>query len=94
MNKKEKKEPKQDITKKENKKPDNGSLIPQYNFKEIEKKWLEFWQSNNIYKFDPKDSGEIFSIDTPPPTVSGVMHLGHAASYSHHDFIARFKRMQ
>ena len=94
MNKKEKKEPKQDITKKENKKPDNGSLIPQYNFKEIEKKWLEFWQSNNIYKFDPKDSGEIFSIDTPPPTVSGVMHLWHAASYSHHDFIARFKRMQ
>jgi len=69
-------------------------FFPQYDFKEVERKWLEFWQVNNIYKFNPKHPGKIFSIDTPPPTVSGIMHLGHAASYSHHDFIARFKRMQ
>ncbi len=78
----------------ETKKPEKEkSLVPPYNFKEVEKKWIEFWKVNDIYKFNPKHPGKIFSIDTPPPTVSGTMHLGHAASYSHHDFIARFKRM-
>ncbi len=69
-------------------------MIPPYDFREFEGKWLEFWQKDNTYKFSTKHPGKIFSIDTPPPTVSGTMHLGHAASYSQHDFIARFKRMQ
>lgn len=60
--------------------------------KAIEKKWQEFWEQEGIYKFDIKKKIE-FSIDTPPPTVSGKMHLGHAFSYSQQDFIARFRRM-
>lgn len=70
------------------------SQVPQYNFEEREKKWLDFWQDSEIFRFNPKMPGKIFSIDTPPPTVSGTMHLGHSASYSQHDFIARYKRMQ
>ncbi len=65
-----------------------------YNFKESEQKWREFWETEGIYTFDPKKKGKIFSIDTPPPTVSGKMHIGHSFSYSQQDFIARFRRMQ
>ena len=68
--------------------------IPTYDFREFEQKYVDFWQKENSYKFNPHHPGKAFSIDTPPPTVSGTMHLGHAASYSQHDFIARFKRMQ
>lgn len=64
-----------------------------YEHKEIENKITEFWKVNNTYKFDYK-RGKIFSIDTPPPTVSGKMHIGHAFSYSQQDFIARYKRMK
>lgn len=58
-----------------------------------EKKILEFWEKEKIYKFDSKRKGEVYSIDTPPPYVSGKMHIGHALSYSHKDFIVRFRRM-
>ena len=61
-------------------------------FEAIEKKWRAFWESEGIYRADLK-SKKIYSIDTPPPTVSGNMHLGHAFSYSQQDFIARFRRM-
>ena len=61
--------------------------------KEIERKTTEFWAKEKIYSFNPKSKKEIFSIDTPPPTVSGNMHVGHAFSYSQQDFIARFKRI-
>lgn len=54
---------------------------------------LRFWEKEKIYKFNAKKKGKIFSIDTPPPTVSGDMHVGHAFSYSQQDFIARFWRM-
>jgi len=64
-----------------------------YNALETEPKWLKFWEKKEIYKFNPKASGEVFSIDTPPPTVSGKMHIGHAYSYAHEDFIARYQRM-
>ncbi|MFG1518913.1 MAG: valine--tRNA ligase [Thermoplasmataceae archaeon] len=59
----------------------------------IERKWLEYWEKNMIYEFKNTQGKEVFSIDTPPPTVSGSMHLGHAFSYPHQDFIARYKRM-
>lgn len=59
-----------------------------------EKKWQQFWEKNKIYKFDLKSKALIYSIDTPPPTVSGKMHLGHAFSYSQQDFIARYHRMK
>jgi valyl-tRNA synthetase len=64
-----------------------------YNPQETEPRWLKFWEKEGINRFSPKDKGEIFSIDTPPPTVSGKMHIGHAYSYSHEDFIARYQKM-
>ncbi len=64
-----------------------------YNAKEVEKRIKNFWEKEKIYKFDTRKKGKIYSIDTPPPTVSGDMHMGHAFSYSQKDFIARFRRM-
>ena len=63
-------------------------------FEEIEKKILRFWEKEGIYKFDSKSKKKIYSMDTPPPTVSGKMHIGHAFSYSQQDFIARYRRMK
>lgn len=68
-------------------------LPKNYNPKESEQKWLEFWEKEKIYAFNPESKAEIYSIDTPPPTVSGKMHLGHSFSYSQQDFVARFQRM-
>ncbi len=60
----------------------------------LETKWSNFWKEQDIYKFDRDHTrDEIFSVDTPPPTVSGSLHLGHAFSYTHPDVIVRFKRM-
>lgn len=70
-----------------------SSLDGKYNFKEAEPKWQKFWQDNQTYKFDEKSSKPVFAIDTPPPTVSGNIHIGHIFSYSQADFVARFKRM-
>ena len=52
-----------------------------------------FWQESGTYHFAPQRQGPVYSVDTPPPTVSGLLHLGHVYSYSHTDFIARFWRM-
>src|SRR3989344_2875100 len=65
-----------------------------YDAKEAEPRLQKFWESEKVYKFDAKSKKPIFSIDTPPPTVSGKMHMGHAFSYSQMDFIARYKRMK
>lgn len=64
-----------------------------YDFKEAEKRIIDFWEREKVFKFNPDKKGKIFSIDMPPPTVSGNMHIGHAFSYSQQDFIARFQRM-
>ena len=64
-----------------------------YNPKEAEPKWQKYWEEQEIYVFHPS-SKPMFSIDTPPPTVSGKMHLGHAFSYTQQDIIARFHRMK
>ncbi|BAB59174.1 tRNA synthetase Val [Thermoplasma volcanium GSS1] len=61
---------------------------------QMEKKWLKYWEDNDIYTFIPSEREKVFTIDTPPPTVSGKMHMGHSFSYSHIDFIARYKRMR
>jgi valyl-tRNA synthetase len=65
-----------------------------YTSDESEKKWLKYWKEKKTYKFNPKTEKEIFSIDFPPPTVSGRMHVGHSFSYAQEDFIARYKRMK
>jgi len=60
----------------------------------LESKWNEIWEQDGIYQFDrTKSRDEIFSIDTPPPTVSGSLHVGHVFSYTHTDTIARYQRM-
>lgn len=64
-----------------------------YNFKEAENKWREFWEKEELYRFDEKSTKKVYSVDTPPPYKSGHIHMGHAFSYSHQDFIIRFKRM-
>ncbi len=64
-----------------------------YNAEEVEEKWRNFWDREKIYKFDKKSKKPIYSIDTPPPTVSGKMHIGHAFSYAQQDFVIRFRRM-
>ncbi len=63
-----------------------------YNFKQVEEKWKKYWEREKIYSFKPGKK-KVYSIDTPPPTLSGEMHIGHAFSYSQQDFIARFQRM-
>lgn len=68
-------------------------LPKRYDPKDSEKKWQKFWEEEGIYRFDPDSDKEIYAIDTPPPTVSGKMHIGHAFSFSQQDFVARYKRM-
>ncbi len=65
-----------------------------YDPKDSEPRWQRFWEDEGVYRFDPDGEGEVYSVDTPPPTVSGKMHLGHAFSYSQQDFIVRYKRMR
>ncbi len=69
-------------------------LTAHYDPLKEEPKIQEFWEKEKVYKFDPKSKKKIFSIDTPPPTVSGKMHIGHAFSYSQQDFVARYRRMR
>ncbi|MDM8334949.1 valine--tRNA ligase [Wolbachia pipientis] len=67
-------------------------LEEKYSFQAIEKKYNILWEGSKVYKW----SGErdnTFAIDTPPPTISGKLHIGHIFSYCHTDFIARFQRM-
>ncbi len=60
----------------------------------VEEKWADAWERDQIYRFDAtKTRDEVFSIDTPPPTVSGSLHVGHVFSYTHTDTIARYQRM-
>lgn len=65
-----------------------------YDFKQSEKEMQSFWKENAVYSFDANRQNEIYSIDTPPPTVSGSLHIGHIFSYAQAEMIARFKRMQ
>src|SRR3954464_3431715 len=61
----------------------------------LEEKWSERWEADGTYRFDrTRERGDVFSIDTPPPTVSGSLHVGHVFSYTHTDVIARFQRMR
>jgi valyl-tRNA synthetase len=61
----------------------------------LEAKWAAAWEREGAYRFDRSAPRErIFSIDTPPPTVSGSLHVGHVFSYTHTDTIARYQRMR
>jgi valyl-tRNA synthetase len=61
----------------------------------LEDKWMARWTAEETYAFvRPSTRAEVYSIDTPPPTVSGSLHVGHVFSYTHTDLVARFQRMQ
>jgi valyl-tRNA synthetase len=61
----------------------------------LEERWAQVWQEQGTYLFDrSKTREQVFSIDTPPPTVSGTLHVGHVFSYTHTDVVARFQRMR
>ncbi len=69
------------------------SLSKHYHPNAVEPRLQAFWQEAGVYHFSSGAEGPVYSIDTDPPTVSGHLHLGHAYSYSHTDFMARFWRM-
>src|SRR4051794_18491734 len=61
----------------------------------LEAKWKARWEASGVYRFERAASrSTVFSIDTPPPTVSGSLHVGHVFSFTHTDLIARFQRMR
>ncbi|MGI8792968.1 MAG: valine--tRNA ligase, partial [Acidimicrobiales bacterium] len=61
----------------------------------LEDKWANQWVADGTYAFDRSATREqVYSIDTPPPTVSGALHMGHCCSFTHTDFIARYQRMR
>ncbi|MBI1378645.1 MAG: valine--tRNA ligase [Frankiales bacterium] len=61
----------------------------------IEDRWAQVWEEQGTFRFDRSRTREqIYAIDTPPPTVSGSLHVGHVFSYTHTDCIARYQRMR
>lgn len=64
-----------------------------YDFTKWEEQLQKLWEENNLYSYKNQPEGEIYSIDTPPPTVSGKIHIGHVFSYTQAEMIARFRRM-
>lgn len=73
------------------------SLPKTLEFKELEARTHEKWQASGAFKFKPASAGgtgPVYAIDTPPPTVSGSLHVGHIFSYTQADILARVHRMQ
>jgi valyl-tRNA synthetase len=61
----------------------------------VEEKWASVWDEQGVYRFDRTvEREQVYAIDTPPPTVSGSLHVGHVFSYTHTDAVARFQRMR
>ncbi|MCA1571622.1 MAG: valine--tRNA ligase [Chloroflexi bacterium] len=60
-----------------------------------EERWRASWDEQGIYEYDPsRGRAETFVVDTPPPTVSGSLHIGHCMSYTHTDLMVRYRRMR
>jgi valyl-tRNA synthetase len=75
--------------------PLNKAVVPEKATVDgLETKWVPVWDANGVYRFNAEaNKSNIYSIDTPPPTASGSLHVGHVFSYTHTDVIARYKRM-
>src|SRR5262245_63615653 len=65
-----------------------------YDFRTAEPRLQADWEERGTYRFDPDRPGRPYTIDTPPPTVSGEIHVGHVYSYTHADVAARYHRMK
>ena len=74
---------------------DPSQLPKHFDAPAAEARWDAAWQESGIYSWDPaRPRDESFVIDTPPPTASGSLHVGHVFSYTHTDVIARYQRMR
>jgi valyl-tRNA synthetase len=73
-----------------------SKLIPEkYDHKAAEQQWTQVWKGSDVYRWNPdRPREETFVVDTPPPTVSGALHIGHVFNYTQQDVIARFNRMR
>ncbi len=70
-------------------------LAKKYNHLETEQRWKEYWNKEKVYAFDREDTKTpIYSIDSPPPTISGKLHMGHAYGGAQMDFFARYKKFK
>jgi valyl-tRNA synthetase len=73
---------------------DPEKIAKHFDIAESEARWAERWQRDGVYARDPEASREqSFVVDTPPPTVSGSLHIGHVFSFTQTDVVARYKRM-
>jgi valyl-tRNA synthetase len=73
---------------------DTSALPQHFDSQDAERRWDEAWAAKGVHRFDEDGAGERFVIDTPPPTVSGSLHVGHVFSYTQTDVIARHQRMR
>lgn len=74
---------------------EKSNLPEKYDPAAVERKWLTKWESEGRYHYSPVVAREnTYVVDTPPPTVSGSLHIGHVFSYTQTDILARFQRMQ
>lgn len=69
------------------------TLSSQYDPTQSEAKWQQFWETNEIFKADPSQGGEVYSVVIPPPNVTGSLHMGHAFNTSLIDTLVRYHRM-
>jgi valyl-tRNA synthetase len=76
--------------------PSEQPLVPERpTLDGLEAKWSAVWERDGVYRFDRSaPRARVYSIDTPPPTVSGSLHVGHVFSYTHTDALARYQRMR
>lgn len=69
-------------------------IAKHFNGQDTQVRWAQVWDERGIYRYDPaRPRDETFVVDTPPPTVSGSLHIGHVFSYTHTDVIVRQRRM-
>lgn len=74
--------------------PGGLELPKYYDAKQAEPRWQRFWEDQGLYRFDPESKAPVYSVDTPPPTVSGSLHVGHVFSYTQAEIIIRYRRMR
>ena len=73
---------------------DPTTLPKHFDAAAAEVKWDQVWEEQGVYRYDPtRPRQETFVVDTPPPTVSGSLHIGHVFSYTHTDVLVRYQRM-
>jgi valyl-tRNA synthetase len=70
-----------------------ADLDRRYDFKTAEPRLQARWAELGIYEFRPEQAGRPFTVDTPPPTISGRIHIGHVYSYTQADIMIRYHRM-